>query len=1107
MSTLVHARPPRPARRPRERGFALLITITLLAFLVLLLVSLASLTRVETQVSANSHQFEKARQQALFGLQVALGELQRHAGPDQRATARADLLAASNQDGSRHWTGVWAPANSAPGGSTIPDGPDSAFTSNPQPRLLTWLVSRNEAADAATIDTTPANGTGWITNTPAAPAVAPSPPVANLPASTTATDTNLLIGGQPATLLVGANTTGPTSAANYVAAPWRLVEVEESQIPGLNASSSAAVPVGRYAWWVGDEGVKARVYTEDPDYSAAQNSPEWTARVSSSPRAWIGAMTDIPATDFPANPSAPETAADFANALTHQQAKFTVPAIPPAAWLARYHDLSTHASGVLSDARRGGLREDLSYHRAHPPAATVELLPSSVLLSGAATENPTLQKLLSYAELDTATLPIPARLASATSQGIFPVIVSTTHVFGFTQDAAGRVFINYFPMVVLANPYNVPITGSYQIRFNHNNTTNLELARNTGPGTAIVQTLNIDIRRIVSTPLRIINETIDPGQARIYSLSISGAGFDADSLSYPFVPPAAAPASTPFPLENEYNPGISIAVDSGMTLTPDGQVRMQIANGGSSMSLLMETDTGDRLQRYQNFGYGSMWGGAGPTSPPALVPGGINGSLTRGFRTRFRNVADGGGASPADVRIFADYNWRRLEVRRSPTTSGNFSDNPVQRMVTKTNNSTNATSGFITPLAADTTRAYWGRAYDTTGVESGILYHLPHQGAPFVSVGQLAHADLAPDSDTAAYGLGGGLASPHVPRDTTFTANGYRDASYLLNTAILDRFMISGVPRTGAFDPFTETLASHRFTFLNDFNGIAPTAADLRPTSPAPSGVNGPRAFASRTLMRGAFNVNSTSVEAWKAQLHALRNLPYNGTSANPRFPRTPFQPGAGTTAATVDENQPDAWNGFRSLTDAEITQLANAIVALIRARGAPSLTIGQFVSRPLTATSDATGLRGILQGAIDDAALNATGFPETNHVNTNDTGESTLYPGGPEHAAGPRNTGIPGWLGQHDLVSLLAPILQARSDTFVIRVAGDALDPLTSTAANPVVIARAWCEAVVQRMPDYVDTADHATEDVGTNLTETNRTLGRRFQVISFRWLTPNDI
>src|SRR5438105_2679295 len=86
-------------------GFALLITITLLSFLVLLLVSLASFTRVETQVASNSQQLGQARQNALLALNVALGELQRTTGPDRRVTAPANLANATAA--SPHWVGVY----------------------------------------------------------------------------------------------------------------------------------------------------------------------------------------------------------------------------------------------------------------------------------------------------------------------------------------------------------------------------------------------------------------------------------------------------------------------------------------------------------------------------------------------------------------------------------------------------------------------------------------------------------------------------------------------------------------------------------------------------------------------------------------------------------------------------------------------------------------------------------------------------------------------------------------------------------------------------------------------------------------------------------------
>src|SRR4051794_8029940 len=78
-----------PAGKPDRRAFALLIVIILLGFVVLLIVGLATYTRVEGAIAGNTQRQAQARQNALLGLNVALGQLQKYAGPDQRVTATA----------------------------------------------------------------------------------------------------------------------------------------------------------------------------------------------------------------------------------------------------------------------------------------------------------------------------------------------------------------------------------------------------------------------------------------------------------------------------------------------------------------------------------------------------------------------------------------------------------------------------------------------------------------------------------------------------------------------------------------------------------------------------------------------------------------------------------------------------------------------------------------------------------------------------------------------------------------------------------------------------------------------------------------------------------
>ncbi len=100
----------RAAALHSEPGFALVITLSLLALLVLAVLALSALTKVNSQVAVIATQQTRARQNALLGLDVALGELQQYAGPDDRITAMAGVtgIAALSSNTTRHWCGVWS---------------------------------------------------------------------------------------------------------------------------------------------------------------------------------------------------------------------------------------------------------------------------------------------------------------------------------------------------------------------------------------------------------------------------------------------------------------------------------------------------------------------------------------------------------------------------------------------------------------------------------------------------------------------------------------------------------------------------------------------------------------------------------------------------------------------------------------------------------------------------------------------------------------------------------------------------------------------------------------------------------------------------------------
>lgn len=367
---------------------------------------------------------------------------------------------------------------------------------------------------------------------------------------------------------------------------------------------------------------------------------------------------------------------------------------------------------------------------------------------------------------------------------------------------------------------------------------------------------------------------------------------------------------------------------------------------------------------------------------------------------------------------------------------------------------------------------------------------------------------------------------PDLPKQTQIRRY---DISYLLNAALWDEVFFSTVrPSAGSDTTTAPRPANRRLVFataeaptLGQLRGSDVSASIPQPASLAPGEAG--RAPAAQMLINGAFNVNSTSTQAWIAFLSGLRGVAANNATAS--ADRTPATRSIRQLGAIVNDTASSAsatandstYTGFRSLTDPQIATLADEIVKQVKARG-PFLSLGQFVNRHLTpaaAFGDPvadTGLAGALQQAIDRAGLNtflnwgssipaatggsAAGYPDDAFIPTgNSTGISSLM-------------GVPGWLNQSDLLQSIAPALASRSDTFVIRTYGETLDAINSPAAPaaPVVIGRAWCEAVVQRLPDYVDPTQRPTLHPSLANTQ-NQNFGRRFRVVSFRWLSPDDI
>ena len=196
-------------------------------------------------------------------------------------------------------------------------------------------------------------------------------------------------------------------------------------------------------------------------------------------------------------------------------------------------------------------------------------------------------------------------------------------------------------------------------------------------------------------------------------------------------------------------------------------------------------------------------------------------------------------------------------------------------------------------------------------------------------------------------------------------------------------------------------------------------------------------------------------------------------------------------------------------LSDEQVRALATEIVEQVKARG-PFLSLSEFMNRRLS--SDRSLARvGAVEAALNELAGRGSGNPKNPFADIQSyfTETVTVPPGVTypfvEAAEGNIAYGFPGWMRQADVLRPIAPILSARDDTFVIRAYGESKDPLTGKAQ-----AGAWCEAVLQRRADYVDAINDEAiilPSEATLTSEINKRFGRRFVILSFRWLSKDEV
>ena len=527
--------------------------------------------------------------------------------------------------------------------------------------------------------------------------------------------------------------------------------------------------------------------------------------------------------------------------------------------------------------------------------------------------------------------------------------------------------------------------------------------------------------------------------------------------------------------------------------------------------------------------------------------------------------------------------------------------------------------------------ALGGSSHGAAGQGKSTAVEIPVT-AP-TSLGQLMHANLSTWDWMPYRTVGNSFPSMVVPLDKAWTqgtphtnasyigGHTFGDMSYLMNNALWDSFFFSGAApsiadngsRQGNYNKVrsrtlaevmndfasgASTLANPRMLLYQTSDNSAATAitADGFATDSTGAATDGYRKFASYLLNVGAFNVNSTSVEAWTALYGSLKGLALGSQAVNApaatnnaRFPRI-----LGDSAQTpTTRNIADAayWNGYANLSDTQIRALAVATVAEVKARaqffqrterdqeylpatrrfrgfpaaqnpGTPFLGLGEFVNRYLGPTRTAGAMvsnlvtlnrsyypivntaantvlpaaaqnvrwmfrSGTLEAAIAraDKTLGAESLakmpaggkmidPSVSHnwLYQGVAGGRTGTPPGlyfrnvevldPDNVNRTHNGfGANGCLFQGDLLQALGPILATRSDTFRIRAYGEAVDD-AGTAQGSVL------EMVVQRTPDYLDPVNAAHDRLKDSArSPINVLLGRRFIILSSKWLSPEEI
>lgn len=927
-------------KRERHTGFVLVVTLMVVAVMAGALTAIGTRVRLATRMGITREAQAQSRRTALAALDLALAHLQRVSGPDQRFSACADITSESPVK-QPSWTGVW---NRSEGGTA----------------LTSWLVSGNHGID------------------PLAVTLAAAPDPSNPPAD-------------HEVLLVDRGTVSRLDQRIKIA----KVPITLPRVLTAGSSGEGETTVGHFAYWIGDEGIKASM---------------------------VAGAGSVPL--------------DYDN---------TMPPADAALGIAAGSDwhLDADARMRLLQMRLSGPRSDLLFLGFEPDALVMRM--ARVV---SRTQLPMLSEQLtrSQARAHFHAITDCARAVAVDHYGVNARLRRDLSDTPDVEDVALRQMLLNRPRHSTGpGDARHAIAGACDPAFSVN-----AVGFSTGPVlTECVIRLHF-YRNAVDESLWMIREV----QAELWnpnssSISPGENGLDLDISGWPEVEVTYGAHRVKvdlamhlgrFPVDRNtlWQPG-EIAVLKGHGIL--GQAGLGGAIRVSAIGALPHEPGVDRL--------GVRW--------PAM---------TAAASMRYAIMADGVPIARYEPEI--------------PYEAADLMVSPAEALLP-------ASLGFGFALRNDL--SFWmdGAREDARDPRSCTV-----RGAMIEPATGGTSWSTRPDENTADILLGGdGVFNSHhryccaeLPRQeivsvaelqhlVTARPHGVGNPWGGSANALFDRYFLSTIPRWAAFDPSAPVSLPNPFIELR-----APSAAPIPPGRRDEAAGHESRFLldrdhaASFLLIRGSFNVNSTSAEAWKTVLAGV-SLPewtYGSAAstsllnAHFRFAHTAGHFAADPYSAP---SASDAYlRGVRMLAPGQVDVMAESMVRSLSRRGAPFGSLAEFINS------------GFLERAIADAGINA-GLP----------------------AALARS---PAWLTQADVLGSIAPFIVPRSDTFLLRCYGDVQNPTTGA-----IEARAWCEAIVQRVPSLTAPAAGVTGEPDDVLEAdpAKYPRGRKFIVIRFRWLGPADI